>query len=196
MSAGVENPRSGQQSLACKGASAAELMDVALKGQQVSSRMFGVLGMYTSRMNRLGTASGAGVFHRPPLYTSSKHLKNPPPNPTQVAAAFANTDGGLEDGDVGHDGGSRVGLGQGRVTWRRHQIWNTGRQWRLGPNGRCRRGGHSIIRAEGLGHGVWRQRWGNRQQLGWLCWVLTWQWNRGTGHGVRIGLRVGWHRRR
>ena len=117
---GVENPRLGQQSLACKGASAAELMDVALKGQRVSSHMFGVLGMYTSHMNRLGTASGAGAFHRPPLYTSSKHLKNPPPNPTQVAVAFANSDRCLEDGDVGRDGGSGVGLGQGRVTWRRH----------------------------------------------------------------------------
>ena len=61
---GVENPRSGWQSLACKGVSAVELMDVALKGRRVSSRMFGILGMYTSRMNRLGTASGAGAFHR------------------------------------------------------------------------------------------------------------------------------------
>ena len=47
-----------------------ELMDVALKGWRVSSRMFGVLGMYTSHMNRLGTASGAGAFHRQSLYTS------------------------------------------------------------------------------------------------------------------------------
>ena len=120
VSAGVENPRSGRQSLACKGASVAELMDVALKGRRVSSRMFGILGMYTSRMNRLGTASGAGAFHQPPLYTSSKHLKHPPPNPTHAAAAFANSDGCLEDGDVSRGGGSGVGLGQGRVTWRRH----------------------------------------------------------------------------
>ena len=70
---------------------------------------------FSSRMNRLGTASGAGAFHRPPLYTSSKHLVHPPYLTRAAAVAFVNSDGCLEDGDVGRDGGSGVGLGQGQV---------------------------------------------------------------------------------
>ena len=80
-------------------------------------------------MDRLGMASGAGVFHRPPLYTSSKHLKNPPPNPTHAAAAFANTNGCLEDGDVGRDGGSGVSHCSRDCGWWLWQLTQgTGRQ--------------------------------------------------------------------
>ena len=224
-------------------------MDVALKGRRVSSRMFGVLGMYTSRMNRLGTASGAGAFHRPPLYTSSKHLKNPPPNPTQVAVAFANSDRCLEDGDAGRGGGIGVGhhsRDRGRWLWQAGSAWRNdrcrppdtrqwmgvrgskrqrapARGWRLlwqsragaqewaatrwrqaGYRARMSReqagGGDEGQMAGTVGSnnqatgrrrhrqgngdaGRWqKRRQGDRQQPGWLCWGLTRQRNRGTGH--------------
>ena len=48
----------------------AELMDVGIKEWRVSFRMFIGVGMYSSHMDRLGTASGAGAFHRHLFYTS------------------------------------------------------------------------------------------------------------------------------
>ena len=97
--------------------------------------MFSSVCTSASRMDRLGTASGTGAFHRPPLYTSSKHLKNPPPIPTHAAAAFTNSDGGLEDGDTGRGGGSGVGhcsRGRGRWLWQARSTWRN--NWRCPPD--------------------------------------------------------------
>jgi hypothetical protein len=59
----------------------------------ISSCMFGGIGMYSSHMDRFGMASGAHAFHRHSLYSSSEHLKHPPPYLMQAAArACAHTD--------------------------------------------------------------------------------------------------------
>ena len=63
--------------------------------------MFIGVGMYSSYMDRLGMASGAGAFHRHLFYSSSEHLEHPPPYLTHAVAAFMNSNGGLEDGDMG-----------------------------------------------------------------------------------------------
>ena len=65
----------------------------------------------------------------------SEDLKHLPPNPTHAAAAFANSDGGLEDhgqacgqgGDAGREGGSGVGhCSRGHRQW----LWQAGSTWR------------------------------------------------------------------
>ena len=97
----------------------AELMDVTKRVAGISSyvhRRRYVLFSYGQAWHgqRGQCVSSASLLHL------LKHLEHPPPNPMHAAAAFANTDGCLEDGDAGRDGGSGVGLGQGWVTWQQH----------------------------------------------------------------------------
>ena len=195
--------------MACKGVSA-ELVGKGLKEWRALFVCSAAGICSSSRMDRLGTASGAGAFHRPPLYTSSKHLKNPPPNPTHAAAAFAKTDGCLGDhgracgqgGDAGREGGSGVGhCSRGRGWWLCGWHGNGQRvmdlRWQRpdGWRGRGHHPGNGQRQVDGRrwrhrDHRGTRQRGTDGQQAGGVRRVL------GTGHGVRIGLRVGWHRRR
>ena len=85
-------------------------MDVGIKEWRVSFHIR--QRMYIGFSYGQAWHGGAGAFHRHLFYSSSEHLEHPPPNLTHAAAAFVNTDGCLEDGDVGRDGGSGVGLGK------------------------------------------------------------------------------------
>ena len=159
---------------------------------------------FSSRMNRLGTASGASAFHWHLFYSSSEHLEHPPPHPTQVAVAFANADRCLEDhgracgqgSDAGREGGSGVGhcsRGHGRWLWQAGSAWRNDRhrppdtrQW-MGVRGSKRQ------RASARG---WRLLW--QSQAGAQEWAMgqvepravAAGWAARRGEQLRLGQRL------